>query len=83
MNLSKPSIQVFPNPAHSHVSVQVPSKAETIQLINMNGQVVYASDEPIEDAVQIPILSLPNGVYIIKVYLKELDIQVQKLIVRH
>jgi hypothetical protein len=62
-----PQIQVFPNPAHSFLTIIAPLQKGTIFLYNTLGQLQH--QQTISDSqTQIDIYAIPNGLYFISVY---------------
>ncbi|WP_281616005.1 T9SS type A sorting domain-containing protein [Flammeovirga sp. SubArs3] len=57
-------INVYPNPFTSEVNILV-TKPQSIQIINLTGQVVYQQDLT-ENKTVLSLTSLPRGIYIIK-----------------
>lgn len=63
-SLTKTAFSVFPNPATTHLSIQVPSnEAGVVRVFNANGQLVRAVNNFNNGIVQMSISDLANGVY--------------------
>ena len=64
------SIKVYPNPAHNEVTITAPFVIESVEIMNLLGQVVYSSNNHISASsmtVTIKTENLQTGIYIIKV----------------
>jgi len=61
----KASIQVYPNPFHDKIDIKVADRTniKTINILNMQGQVVYKSNF----AAQINLENLPAGMYLLNI----------------
>jgi hypothetical protein len=60
------SINIYPNPATSSITISAPNKITTISITNVLGQNVY-SKQCNSPQVEIDVAALPAGVYIVKV----------------
>jgi protocatechuate 3,4-dioxygenase beta subunit len=68
----QPTIQVYPNPASDNLSVLIPVEGESevrLVLSDMAGRIIQQSTTAIDDltVIQLPIASLRNGIYQLKV----------------
>lgn len=61
-------INLHPNPASNEISFESPSNANHVEIININGQVVYKSEIENSTTTTIDISSLSNGIYIFMIY---------------
>lgn len=59
-------MQIYPNPAHSQINVVLFSKAETIEMINVLGEIVRTV-KPTSEVSEINISDLRSGTYFIRV----------------
>ena len=59
-------VMVYPNPAHDVVTIKSTSVIESVEVVNMMGQVVISKSSK-EKVVLLDIQSLPAGVYFVKV----------------
>ena len=76
-------IKIYPNPASEfiHIELDKVSEISTIDIFNMEGQQVFLSNIMNNDKVlKIPLQSLPNGVYFVRLISKEGSIQVEKIL---
>jgi hypothetical protein len=83
MVLEPTLVSVYPNPAKDLVIVNLPMDAQSVQLVNSNGQLIQHAENVLAGRIQLEVGTLPNGLYIIKVYLDENPPQVQKVIISH
>ena len=69
--LTKEDISVYPNPISSDVlTIQLENHSKTIEsleLMDINGRVIWSDYYKAESFVQIPVIDLPKGVYLIRV----------------
>ena len=67
-NVSKAAnnITIYPNPAQNEVTIKSTTAMESVEVVNMVGQVVVAKSSK-EKEVLLDIRSLPAGVYFVKV----------------
>ena len=67
------SVDVYPNPAKESITILaegISSASARIQLMNPQGQSVYAAQAPAENgklSYTIPATTLPRGVYFVKI----------------
>lgn len=59
-------MSVYPNPASTSVTVELDSEIESIMLVNMMGQVVYAESGINAVSAKVNTSNLPNGMYILR-----------------
>lgn len=73
---------IFPNPAKENIRILIPNLKNTLDLsiINITGKVVKTS-KITEKSMQINVLDLPQGVYILKIYDNQMIIS-KKLIIQ-
>ncbi|MBR0502753.1 MAG: T9SS type A sorting domain-containing protein, partial [Paludibacteraceae bacterium] len=71
-------ITIYPNPARNEFSIKSSEAIENIEILNMMGQVLYTNNSNF-DLVQI---SLPAGVYLVKIQTVDGKTAVQKLQVK-
>ena len=64
---SSSKVTVYPNPASDFINIAVDTKVQKVELINMNGSVVYAQ----ENNSPISLASFAQGVYFVKIYTDE------------
>jgi hypothetical protein len=60
-NVSKPSIQLFPNPASNYIQISGCNTVETVQIVNIAGQVVKRIQHPVSNTIDVSYLS--SGIY--------------------
>jgi len=73
-------VEVFPNPAGSWVRVKTSSQEsiQSIQLVNPAGQLVYERLGALGSDAEIPLQTLPNGLYFLRVR-TDRDMHLRKL----
>jgi hypothetical protein len=66
-------ISVFPNPFHDEITIELMPDFERIEIYNLNGIAVYELelDQSNNRSNQVTIENLPQGIYILKIKLKE------------
>ncbi len=77
------NLDIHPNPAGNSVKINYANTIKSIQLVNMNGQVVYSSNENGFGNASIDVSQLQNGVYFLNVTGTAGDVAVKKLVVQH
>lgn len=66
-SLSTFAFKIYPNPASEWITIDSPDVVvERVQLISLQGQVVWSSDEPFRGSKLIR-MDLPKGIYFIKI----------------
>lgn len=60
------SIKVYPVPAFTHVTVALPASAYDVELIGTDGTLLRRLDG-VQRNVEIPVATLPNGVYFVRI----------------
>lgn len=60
------SIKVYPVPASTHVTVALPASAYDVELIGTDGTLLRRLDG-VQGNVEIPVATLPNGVYFVRI----------------
>ncbi len=66
------AVQVYPNPASSHVSINVPSASGTvnIQILSVSGSVLYSRAMMVQQGsgvVELNLESLPTGLVVVRI----------------
>ncbi|HUQ97654.1 MAG TPA: T9SS type A sorting domain-containing protein, partial [Chitinophagaceae bacterium] len=79
-------IQVYPNPAHSQVMVQLPAlpvQKRLVQLYTAAGQQVYAKEITTtrNETLKIPVQNLAPGVYWLHISSRNNKLIVKKLLI--
>ena len=67
-------LQLYPNPSSGIIHLYFPntqSQQVTIELMNLNGQVIYNNSIPVAQSVSSINLDIPRGIYFIKVIEKD------------
>lgn len=59
-------LEIYPNPARSHIWVRSPEAIEKIRLVGMNGQILK-EETPALESVRLDTGNLPSGVYLLQV----------------
>ena len=64
-----PGLSVFPNPAEDVLNIQLPGQTHPvdIQLIDVNGQVIYERKAATGDKLSIDVSGYRSGVYVLVV----------------
>jgi hypothetical protein len=80
---SKLNFDIYPNPANTTVFIQLQPSNNNIELVITNnlGQDIYKQSTT-NDTFKVDIQSLPNGIYLIKIYDGEKE-GIRKLVVQH
>lgn len=75
-------IKVFPNPTNDylHIELNPLSQPQRIQLLNMNGQVLYDFANNNSNSLKVDLSNYTQGMYFLNIYFKE-SIQTQKVMV--
>lgn len=74
-------LTIFPNPAENTINIRTKYKTK-IQIINLNGNIIYNNDEVMEnDLLSINISNYSKGLYFVK-SMTESFITVEKLIIK-
>lgn len=69
-NLSKQTLQIYPNPGKGILNIYGEAQLETIEVYNVNGAMVY-QQHIVESGARIDVSHLPKGVYVVRGF--ELD----------
>ena len=82
--LDASQVQIFPNPAHDHITVQLDSDAKDVKytLIDASGKVVTSGSSTNNGTINIPVHSYTDGMYVLQVALNEY-IQNYKVSIKH
>ena len=78
---TNPSLYLYPNPSNGQFSIRSEEIMTQIQLINLNGQIVYENNEVNTKEFALN-LSLAPGLYTIKTHINK-EVQHQKIIISH
>jgi len=65
-SLSINEFNISPNPAHHNIVVKTAQKAETVEIFNISGNIVYRKKISQAGNINIDISQLPLGVYVIR-----------------
>jgi PKD repeat protein len=80
-------LELFPNPATNELNIKLPNDAtstiESIQVINVNGQVVKTEHAISTNLLSIDISTLPSGVYMVRTMNKDGMTQTTKQFVKN
>lgn len=85
-NNSAIMISTYPNPANDYINVEILTNSfqnSAIELVNSLGEIVYSENQNLNyglNKYQIPVTTLPNGIYLIKI-IQNNQTQVQKFII--
>jgi len=71
-------MKMYPNPTASKVTVEPEGEIESINVLNMNGEVVYADNETHGTVATFSTANLVGGIYIVRV-VTDKGVAVQKL----
>lgn len=77
-------LPIYPNPASNLLHVSLPEEFDpcTITMYNMVGGVVFSETYHAENAVDIPVNQLPNGIYILKAESHDQSLH-KKIVIQH
>ncbi len=64
---SESLIMYYPNPVSDHLNISNISFLQHIDIINIAGNIVWASDFRGEQTVTIPVSGIPDGIYVLRV----------------
>ncbi len=78
------SIKIYPNPVSSNGTVIIESitKINHVELIDIAGRVLYTKDQINDKSFAITDLNLPVGIYYVRIYQEDKNIQVSKLVLQ-
>ncbi len=80
-NLQSSTILVYPNPAHTNISVSTDENANTLSVVDVIGQVIIPVQKINGDQIQnLDISNLADGIYFLKVTSTDNHIKVIRLI---
>lgn len=68
-------VDLFPNPAQNEINLQLSTELDRVELLDLNGKVILTTQES-----PIDILSLPSGIYIVKIIAKTGEMAVKKVV---
>ncbi len=82
--LDASQVQIFPNPAHDHITVQLDSDAKSVNyvLLDASGKIVTSGSSTNNGTINIPVHSYTDGMYVLQVALNE-HIQNYKVSIKH
>jgi hypothetical protein len=77
-------VQIFPNPAHDHITVQLDSDAKDVNytLIDASGKVVTSGASENNGTISIPVHNYSEGMYVLQVTLNQ-HVQNYKVSIKH
>ncbi len=80
--LAKIGINVFPNPVYNHIYIKNENnvKFDRVEILDMNGKVVYQSEGSVDVDLQLEKVGIPTGVYFVKLYNENMLLGATKLI---
>ncbi len=61
------SVSVYPNPAHDRINISTDREIDEIQVIAVNGQVIYRVTDPVFNGGTYSIENLPSGFYLLRI----------------
>jgi hypothetical protein len=73
-------VQYYPNPASTHIMVDLPFDAQKVTLYNAEGQAVHQVERPVTGQHRIPLEQVPAGFYTLRIW-KDNQVQAGKVIV--
>ena len=82
--LDASQVQIFPNPAHDHITVQLDSDAKDVKytLIDASGKVVTSGASENNGTINIPVHNYSEGMYVLQVTLNQ-HVQNYKVSIKH
>jgi hypothetical protein len=82
--LDASQVQIFPNPAHDHITVQLDSDAKDVNytLIDASGKVVTSGASENNGTINIPVHNYSEGMYVLQVTLNQ-HVQNYKVSIKH
>lgn len=75
-------LTLYPNPANKQLSINAANPFSDIQIIDLNGRVVFARQFNTGN-IQIDVADLDNGMYVIKAYTYDGSLITRRLIISH
>ncbi|NML22397.1 T9SS type A sorting domain-containing protein [Pseudoflavitalea sp. G-6-1-2] len=81
-NSQQSAMKVYPNPVASYVYVSSSKPVKAVRLLSLTGSLLFSKDiyQKAVSAVQIPLINLPKGVYILQVIAQDGTMQPAKLV---
>jgi hypothetical protein len=76
------AFKVYPNPAQDQLTIETPSAAYKISLVNSVGQLVYY-EEKCSGKRQIDVSDLTDGIYFMRIETAEKQYTNRKIVVQH
>lgn len=80
-NVENTKAKIYPNPSTSDFTVETPNKPEIIEITDASGKTFHV-EKPIENNTVISVSSWPDGLFLIKIKMKD-QVIYRKLIVQH
>jgi hypothetical protein len=77
---SVPEFQFYPNPASGHVALILPEGTERVEILNINGNVVFTTATPHDSLTLSLEPDLTPGIYFVRIYLGE-SFAIKKMII--
>nr|MCR4878224.1 T9SS type A sorting domain-containing protein [Bacteroidales bacterium] len=74
------NVEIFPNPAHALLNIKGENMRK-ILIYNTDGQIVYFTDENVNDLQQVDVSRYAAGQYLVKVQLNDGRTATRKIIV--
>lgn len=68
-NISNPlskSLSIYPNPAHTSITISAPDMITSVAITNVLGETVYSSKYNVK-RIQVDVANMPSGIYFVKV----------------
>ena len=76
---SKPNnLSIYPNPNNGKMTIEQSEAFSKIQIIDVNGQIIFEKKVPLTKSITIDVSNTPNGIYLIKV-LNNKNVSIQKI----
>ena len=75
------AINVYPNPAKSHVTIELSSNIENVRIMNYVGQAVYDKAVEGQDALSVDTDNYEAGSYIIQFVSDEGEVATKRFVV--
>jgi hypothetical protein len=82
--LDASQLNIFPNPAHDHITVQLDSEAKSVtyMLLDASGKVVTSGSSENNGTINIPVHGYSEGMYVLQVTLNQ-QVQNYKISIKH
>lgn len=82
IQLSNIKFAVSPNPATHTILINATSNIDNVTIYNLNGKVVYATQNIATNSLRIPVTNFTNGTYIVKTIVDG-ETATNKILIKH